>query len=195
MKVHPYIYVGLLTDSRRSVRGGDQYTHLRVLIEQEFEVKPGELFVTSRKKEVKDGRHLFSAIVYHTTKLSEHKIASMINKNHSTINHARKNIAKWLVNERPFREKVIRVLVEYFNYRFNAEPEVIKVRVKESIEKMIVNEPYKMPKVEVKKPYLPPVYMISPLRMIPCRTESREQEAFATACRSSRHGGSKNEHK
>jgi hypothetical protein len=140
----PFVYAMLPAEIQDVVRHTVDSKDLDGIIEQVFGINPGTLFTKTRERETCNGRQLFGAIMFHTTRLSLTSIGKTSGKNHATIIHARKNISRWLVNEKSFRHKTIRVLYEFHNSKYQyLEKEYrdvyIRDRVEETITAMILN--------------------------------------------------------
>lgn len=134
------IYVGLPNDMKKAVR--QKNTMLKDIIEKEFDVPPGTLFTRSRKKEICNGRQLYCSIIYHTTMLSLAHAGRMAGGyDHATVLHSRRNISRWLVQEKQFRESAIRVVSSFMGHKYPyMDEQFIKQQTAITMERMIKNE-------------------------------------------------------
>lgn len=114
---------------------------LQSIIEEVFDVESGKLFSRNRKREIVNGRQLYCSIIYHTTTKSHREISKIVGgTNHSISIHSCKMIALWLVYEKDFREKAIKVLYSYYKDKYSLMgEEFIKQAVSKTIISMIKN--------------------------------------------------------
>lgn len=138
--MNPYMYIGLPRSTQLAYVTREK--PLLQIITKEFSLQPGDLKLKSRKQEIVGGRHLYSAIMYHTySYIPLADIGNDIGVDHATVLHGCKMASIFLVQETEYRRKAIAVITAFLRltYPKMADWFILK-QTKAMIMKLIINE-------------------------------------------------------